>query len=80
MSQEIIERLEIVIEKTLSCWRNLLLSTNMVKIHVIEDHLLDHIKKYNGTGCFIESFIEQARQFEMIDEKRTAYIRDRVNA
>ena len=44
MSQEIIERLEIVIEKTLSCWRNLLLSTNMVKIHVIEDHLLDQIK------------------------------------
>ena len=80
MSQEIIERLEIVIEKTLSCWRNLLLSTKMVKIHVIEDHLLDQIKKYNGTRCFIESFIEQARQFEMIDEKRTANIRDRVKA
>ena len=52
----------------------------MVKIHVIEDHLLDQIKKYNGTRCFIESFIEQARQFEMIDEKRTANIRDRVKA
>ena len=38
------------------------------KIHGIEDHLLDEIKKYNGIGCFIEDFIEQAHQFGMLDE------------
>ena len=38
MSQKIIEKLEIVIEKTFSYCRNLWLSTKMVKIHGIEDH------------------------------------------
>ena len=52
----------------------------MVKIHEIEDHLLDQIKKYNGIGCFIEDFIEQAHQFGMLDEKRTANMRDRTKA
>ena len=47
MTSEIIYKLEIVIEKTMLCWRNLRLSTKMVKIHVIEDHLLDQRKKYN---------------------------------
>ena len=42
----------------------------MVKIHEIEDYLLNQIKKYNGTGCFIEDFIEQAHQFGMLDEKK----------
>ena len=69
MSQEIIEKLEIVIEKTFSCCRNLWLSTKMVKIHGIEDHLLDQIKKYNGIGYFIEDLIEQVHQVGMIDEK-----------
>ena len=49
----------------------------MVKIHGIEDHFLDQIKKYNGIGCFIEDFIEQAHQFGMLDEKRIANMRDR---
>ena len=56
---KIIEKLEIVIDKTMICWRNLRLSTKIVKIHGIEDHILDQIKKYNGIGCFIEDFIEQ---------------------
>ena len=43
----------------------------MPKIHGIENHLLDHIKKYNVIGCFIEDFIDQAHQFLMNDEKRT---------
>ena len=50
----------------------------MVKIHEIEDYLLNQIKKYNGTGCFIEDFIEQAHQFGMLDEKITANMKDRV--
>ena len=40
ITQRIIEKLEIVITKTMICWRNLRLSTKMVKIHGIEDHLL----------------------------------------
>ena len=52
----------------------------MVKNHGIEDHLLDQIKKYNGIGWFIEDFIEQAHQFGMLDEKRTANMRDRTKA
>ena len=62
------------------CWRNLRLSTKMVKIHGIEDHLWDQIKKYNGLGCFIKDFIEQAQQFGMLDQKRTSNMRDRIKA
>ena len=51
------------------CWRNLRLPTKMVKIHGIEDHLLDQIKTNNGIGYFIEDFIEQAHQSGMFDEK-----------
>ena len=50
----------------------------MVKIHGIEDHLLNKIIKYNEIGCFIENSIEQARQSEMIDERRTTNMRDIV--
>ena len=78
MSEEIIDKLEIIIKKILLCWRNLHLSTKMVKIHDLDDHLLNQIKKYNGIGCFVENFIEQARQFGMIDEKLPVNIRDRV--
>ena len=50
----------------------------MVKIHGIEDHLLNKLIKYNEIGCFIENSIEQARQSEMIDERRTTNMRDIV--
>ena len=59
------------------CWRNLRLSTKMVKIHGVEDRLLNQIKEYDGIGDFIEDFIEQAHQFGMLDEIRTANMRDR---
>ena len=68
ITSEIIDKLEIIIDKTMLCWRNLRVSTKMVKIHGIEDHLLDQIK-HNGIGCFIEDFIEQAHQFGILDEK-----------
>ena len=45
------------------------LSTKIVKIHGIEDYLLDQIKKYNEIGSFVEKFIEQAHQFVMLYEK-----------
>ena len=50
----------------------------MVKIHGIEDHLLDKIKEYNGIGCFIEEFIEQILQYGKVNEKSIANIRDRI--
>ena len=80
MSNEIIDKLEIVIKNTLSCWRNLRLSTKMVKINGIEDYLLNHIKKYNGIGCYIEEFIEQDHQFGIIDEIKTANTRDIIKS
>ena len=39
---------------------------------------MNQIKKYNGIRCFIEDFIEQNRQFEMIDERRKANMKDRI--
>ena len=39
---------------------------------------MDRIRKYNGIGYVIEDFIEQARQYGMLDEKRTANMSDRV--
>ena len=38
---------------------------------------MDQIIKYNGIGCFIEDFIEQAHQFGMLDEKVISNMRDR---
>ena len=49
--------------------RNLRLSTKMVKIHGIWDHLLNQPMKYNGRECFIEDYIEQAHQIRIFDEK-----------
>ena len=60
LTNEIIDKLQIVIKKVMLCWRNLHFSSKIPKIHGIEDHLLDQIIKYSGIGCFIEDFIEQA--------------------
>ena len=62
------------------CWRNLRFSSKMPKIHGIEDHLLDQIIKYSGIGCFIEDFIEQAYQYGMLEERKTANMRDRTKS
>ena len=44
ITSEIIDKLWIVNDKTMLCWRNLRLSTKMVDIYGIEDHLLNQIK------------------------------------
>ena len=49
----------------------------MLKIHGIEDHLVNQMRKFNGIGCFLEDFVEQVHQFGMKDEKRTANMPDR---
>ena len=61
-------------------WRNLRFSSKMSKIHGTEDNLLDQIIKYDGIGCFIEDFIEQAHQYGMLEERKSANMRDRENA
>ena len=45
MSNEIIDKLEIVIKNTLSCWRHLRLSTKMVKMNGLEDYFFESHKK-----------------------------------
>jgi len=61
-------------------WRDLGLSMDMLKIHGLEDHLVPQMRLFKGIGCFIEDFIEQAHQFGMKEEKRTANMRDRKKA
>ena len=41
MTREIIEKLRVIIQKVMLCWRNLRFSSKISKIHGIEDHLLD---------------------------------------
>ena len=65
---------------TMMKWRDLRLSTKMPKIHGLEDHLIPMMERWNGIGDFLEDFIEQAHQFGMKEEKRTANMRDRVRA
>jgi hypothetical protein len=53
----------------------------MPKIHGLEDHLIASMGQWNGTGNFLEDFVEQAHQFGITkEEKRTANMRDRVRA
>jgi hypothetical protein len=50
----------------------------MPKIHGSEDHLIASMDPWNGIGDFLEAFIQQAHQFGMKEEKRTAKMRHRV--
>ena len=76
-SEEIINETKQYVTAIMVKWRDMNLSTDMLKIHGIEDHLVNQMQRYNGIGCFIKDFIEQAHQFGMKDEKRTANTRDR---
>ena len=80
MNDEKLNQLREIIKLCLEKWRNLNMSMQMIKIHGVEDHLFDQIKHYNGIGCFIEDFIEQAHQFGNLDESRTGKLRSREKA
>ena len=80
MNDEKLKQLKELITLSMMKWRNLRMSMQMIKIHGVEDHLFDQIKHYNGIGCFIEDFIEQAHQFGNLDESRTGKLRDREKA
>ncbi len=41
------------------------------KIHGLEDHLLDQVKRFKGIGDFAEDFVEQSHQFGEKDKLRT---------
>jgi hypothetical protein len=68
------------VEKVMAKWRDLRLSMLMPKMHGIEDHLVEGMRRFKGIGCFIEDFIEQAHQTGHKDELRTANMRDRKRA
>jgi hypothetical protein len=79
------ELTRVILDKTRRClhvmmlkWRDLWLLMKMPKIHALEDHLIATMEQWNGIGNFLEDFIEQAHQFGMKEEKRTANTRDSV--
>ena len=41
------------------------------KIHGVEDHMLEHMTRWNGIGCFVEDFVEQAHQVGLKEESRS---------
>ena len=80
MNDDKLNQLNEIIKLTMMKWRNLRMSIQMIKIHGVEDHLFDQTKHFNGIGCFIEDFIEQAHQFWNLDESRTGKLIDREKA
>ena len=80
LTEAILDETRRCLRVTMMKWRDLRLSTKMPKIHGLEDHLIPMMERWNGIGDFLEDFIEQAHQFGMKEEKRTANMRDRVRA
>ena len=66
---ETVEKMRIIIQKVMLCWRNLRFSSKIPKIHGIEDHLLDQIIKYNGIGCFIENLLNKLINMECLTKE-----------
>ena len=67
-TNEICDLTERYVTAVMVKWRDLRLSTDMLKIHGIEDHLVKQMRDFNGIGCFLEDFVEQAHQFGMRGE------------
>jgi hypothetical protein len=80
LTNEVLDETKRCLRVTMLKWRDLRLSMKMPKIHGLEDHLAAMMEQWNGIGDFLEDFIEQAHQFGMKEEKRTANMRDRVRA
>ena len=49
-------------------------------MHCTEDHLLDQIIKSNRIRCFVEDLIEQTHQYGILEERKSANMRDRSKA
>ena len=61
-----------MIEAALKLWRRCLrMSMQGPKIHGMEDHLVEHMIRYNEIGDFTEDFVEQAHQYGVKEELRT---------
>ena len=69
-SQALLER---QIRATLRLWRDMNMSMQGIKIHGLEDHVVEQIDKWKAVGYanFGEDFIEQGHQFGMKEERRT---------
>jgi hypothetical protein len=78
LTEAILDEMRQCLWVTMMKWRDLRLSTKMPKIHGLEDHLIPMIEEWNGIGDFLKDFIEQAHQFGIKEEKRTANMRDWV--
>jgi hypothetical protein len=61
-------------------WRDLELSMEAPKPHVIEDHLCDQMQHWKGIGDLGEDWVEQAHQDGIKDEGGTRAIKDRKAA
>ena len=76
MSKGIIDKFEIVIKKYTVMLDKSTTTYQTVKMHGIEDRVLNEIIRYNVIGFFIE----HAHQFGMNDVIRKANMKDRVNS
>ena len=79
-TEEILQLAQRYVTAVMVKWRDLRLSMRLPKVHGLEDHLVQQMRRFKGIGCFIEDFIEQAHQFGMKDEARTRNMRDRARA
>jgi hypothetical protein len=58
------------INTAMKLWRSLGNSVSP-KPHIIEDHLVDQIRRFSGIGDYCEDFIEKSCQDGIIDHSRT---------
>jgi hypothetical protein len=70
VSDEHIVKLESFIATALKLWRGLGNSITP-KVHAIEDHLVEQIRRLKGIGDLSEDFIEKSHQDGIIDNSRT---------
>ena len=70
VSDEYLAKLENFIATAMRLWRGLGNSVTP-KVHAVEDHLLDQIRRLKGIGDLTEDFIEKSHQDGIIDHSRT---------
>lgn len=80
LTEEISNEAKRYVKVVMVKWRDLRLSTVMPKVHTLEDHLINQMQQWNGIGCFMEDFVEQAHQFGIQEESRTRGMWDRARA
>ena len=67
----IIETTEKCVKAVEQKWNDLHLSLIGKKIHAIIVHVIQHMRKWRGIGCFVEDYVEKLHQTGKKEEKRT---------